>query len=88
MQIEEIATIIEKLNTEMWQQMDEHDESPHLVLIASPHGIIIDFLDNRIWYDGDDMRECGEDDYEPLEDYLRREITATIKRIGIINLVV
>jgi hypothetical protein len=89
----EIINIIEKLNMELLKELSDEDyteASYFLELKLSTWGhdvFIIEFLNNQIWCSEDDMREyTDEDEYEPLEYFLRRGINQVLNYISKIKI--
>lgn len=83
--------IVEKLNQEIY----EYFESFGLIfslfeLTTEGSSIIINFMgQHRLWFSDEDEREYAneeEDEYEPLEQYLRREAQKIINQIEGIKL--
>ncbi len=88
MEFEEIAKTVRGLNEEMYEQC-VCEEYVYLIFHSNGDSIRIEFLGVPIWSDDDDERgyNADTDKYEPLEDFLRREIHEMIKPLKKINLI-
>ena len=86
MTIQSVLDIINIINDEMYETTQD-DEVPLLTVMSNTNGIAVEYLNILIWCDVDDMRSYDEDDeYEPLESYLRREMNAIINKLKKLNL--
>jgi len=88
-----ITEIVEELNIEIFEKLGEkiHGNYPFEFMYFT-NGIfeIIEFLGMQIWNSDNDEREyinvnTPAEDYEPLEDFLRREATKICKMISELN---
>ena len=86
----ETVQIIENLNVEIFDKLGEkvHGNYP-FEFYLSTNGLceIVEFLGHQIWNSEDDERKyvnenTPAEDYEPLEDFLRREASKICKMIG------
>jgi len=77
-----IINIVDKLQSELEDQCPE--EYYFIEFTTDGNDICVRFLGIPIWFREDDMREYDEerDEYEPLENYLRREINNEIEKIS------
>ena len=89
----ETVELIEELNSEIFEKLGEKTfgNYPFGFFLATD-GIeeYIEFLGHQIWSSQDDERNyinenTPEEDYEPLEDYLRREASKICEMIGKLN---
>ena len=81
MRTQEVLDVINTINDEMYEATQD-DTAPLLTVMANTNGIAIEYLNILIWCDIDDIRERDEDDeYEPLQCYLRREMNAIINKL-------
>ncbi len=86
MNIQDVLDIINVINDEMYEATQD-DEVPLLTVMSNTNGIAVEYLNTLIWCDVDDAREYDEDDeYEPLDSYLRREMNAIINKLKKLNL--
>ncbi len=89
MNILEIKGIIGKLNEEIYEQMGE--EQLYLEVRSISISMVIEFLGEQLWNEDDDFRGyinegTPEEDYEPLEGYLRKEVNKLIDSLKKIKL--
>lgn len=86
---EEMIKIVEKLNDEIFDKLDvemyDHDVYFEFRTVGNMDTIY--FITSQIWSSEDDYRDSvnegtNEEDYEPLEDFLRRRV---IKLIAMLN---
>ena len=92
--IEEILEIVDKLNQEIYEQTEEDNNMTLTPLEFSCNGrdpilssAAISFFDFPIWDTEGNERQFidDKDEYEPLEDYLRREIMNLVNIIKCIK---
>lgn len=89
--IGEALRTIEKLNDEIYGFLNEDYGETFLTfeLCTDGNSIIIKFMENhQLWFSYEDEREFYEkaNEYEPLEQYLRREAQKIIDQISSIKL--
>jgi len=88
----EAINAVGNLNEEMIDQCEEGSDMSWIMLTAVITGdmVLIKFLEQTIWFSEEDEREYiddGKDEiYEPLEQYLRREINKQVAYISKIKL--
>lgn len=89
--INEAFKVVEKLNQEVYDFFESYGLSfPIFELNTDGFSIIITFMGNyRLWDSDEDEREFYKDErkYEPLEQYLRREVQERIDQIGSVKLI-
>lgn len=80
MDIQEISKIVEKINEEYFENLSE-DCLYYLEIRTNGYGTKVVFMDNTLWKDYDDEREWNEErnDYEPLEEYLKKKIVELLQ---------
>lgn len=86
---DEIRKIVRTLNQEVFKQCGETGyDSPVLILETDGFRIKIYIKGDMLWYSEGDEREYDEEkgEYEPLEQYLRREAQNKINQIRGISL--
>lgn len=84
---ENILLLIEEINQEINESEKYPDQYVEFILLEyriNGYGEIITFFDVQLWSSENDEREYNEetDEYEPLENYLKKEIN---KFIGLIS---
>jgi len=85
-----ISEIVEELNIEIFEKLGEkiHGDYPfEFMYVTNGMAEGVEFLGITIWNSEDDGREyinenTPAEDYEPLEDFLRREATKICKMIS------
>jgi hypothetical protein len=83
----DIIDLVDNIQGEIYEQTCGCEY--YLIEVCFCSGMcVINFLDIQIWNSDDDMREYDEvkDEYEPLGDFLRREINNEIKKLSQIKL--
>ena len=87
----ETIEAVERINEEIFEQIgDDHGFCPleGLYFRTDGFGELVEFLGERIWCSEDDERNYDEekDDFEPIEDFLRRTIMGMINTVGKIKI--
>lgn len=72
----DVKQIVKELNDILFMStLHEHDYFSYLEYVETPTGDYIKYMGNYLWNSENDHREwVAEDDQEPLEDYLIREV--------------
>lgn len=86
----EALKVVEKLNQEVYEYFERYGLSfPLFELTTDGFSIIINFMgQHRLWFSDEDEREYIDEEaneYESLEQYLRRESQEIINQISGIN---
>lgn len=88
--LNEAIEVVEKLNQEVYDYFENYGLTYSLLeLKTDGFSIIINFMgQHRLWFSEEDEREFDDEinEYEPLEQYLRRETQEIINQIGGIKL--
>ena len=90
--LKEALEAISKLNLEIYEEFEQFGFSFTIFELHTNGGdIIINFMGTlQLWHADEDEREFDEDknEWEPLEEYLRKEAQEIINQIAIIKLLI
>jgi len=81
--MEEIERSLRIFNADIYEQTEEVDEI-YLDIMSDGNSRLIKFLGIILWRSDEDERDFIEDvgEYEPLEDYLRRQVNLYVEKIS------
>jgi hypothetical protein len=76
MKTEEVLVVVQKINEKITEMFGEFSEPYYLDFCSNGYNSCVKFLGNRLWNSCDDERSfyIDKDDYQPLEEFLIREI--------------
>jgi len=83
-ELEQVVEACDNIDADIWECIGQEDEYPQFeITMTTMCGLYVKFLGESIWYSDADMREWieDEDDYEPIEPYLRKKINEKIEFI-------